>query len=233
MAKVVGGLVLASAIALAGCGQHGAPGSTASNSSTPRIAAATTPDAGWETFGYNAQHTGVGPSDTAITPANVGQLALRKVSINGIADSAAIELPGGQIVVTTSYGKTIAIDPGTGARLWEFVPRGVDSTPGDAQVTTATPVADPDGRYIYAASPNGVIHKLSVANGHQVWSRSITYDPRHEKLASALTISGRFVVAVTGGYLGDVPPYDGHVVTIYRSNGHIAHVWNTECSNRH
>ena len=41
------------------------------------------------------------------------------------------------------------------------------------------------------------------------------------------------MVAVTGGYIGDVPPYDGHVVTIDRATGRIAHVWNTECSGRH
>jgi outer membrane protein assembly factor BamB len=100
-------------------------------------------------------------------------------------------------------------------------------------VTTASPVIDPDRRAVYAASPDGVIHKLAIANGHQIWARSITFDPRHEKIASALTLSGPFVVAVTGGYIGDIPPYDGHVVTIDRAGGRIAHVWNSECSNRH
>ena len=94
-------------------------------------------------------------------------------------------------------------------------------------------MVDPDRQFVYAASPNGVIHKLSVATGHQVWSRPVTFDPRHEKIASALNISGPYVVVVTGGYIGDIPPYDGHVVTINRSNGRIAHVWNSECSNRH
>jgi hypothetical protein len=78
-----------------------------------------------------------------------------------------------------------------------------------------------------------VIHKLSLATGRQLWSRRVTFDPRYEKLASALNLSGRYVVVVTGGYVGDIPPYDGHVVTIDRSTGRIAHVWNSECSNRH
>jgi hypothetical protein len=38
---------------------------------------------------------------------------------------------------------------------------------------------------------------------------------------------------VTGGYIGDAPPYDGHVAMISRSTGRLVHVWNTECSNRH
>ena len=199
------------------------------------------PSGDWPTFDYDSARTGAGPSDTGITAANVGALELRTVHIDGVADSSAIELHAVMvngrrhdlIAVTTSYGKTIAIDPGTGAKLWEFVAPHVDSTPGNPQVTTASPVADPDRRYLYAASPNGVIHKLSIATGHQVWSQRVTFDPRHEKIASALNISGPYVVVVTGGYIGDIPPYDGHVMTIDRSNGRIAHVWNSECSNRH
>ena len=195
----------------------------------------------WLEFDYNAQRSGVGPFDTGITARNVTSLRLRRVDIDGTADSSAIELHaiavGGVqrdvIVVTTSYGKTIALDAGTGARLWEYVPSDVKAYEGTAQVTTATPIADPDRRYVYAASPDGVIHKLALATGVQVWARKITFDPVHEKIASALNISGNWVVAVTGGYIGDIPPYDGHVVTIDRTSGRIVHVWNTQCSDRH
>ena len=225
------------AVAVA-CGGHAAAGAlnTTASSAHARVAAGD-----WLTFDYDSQRNGVGPSNTGITASNLGQLTLRTVQINGIADSSAVERSdvdvGGRvrdlIAVTTSYGKTIAIDPATGARLWEFVPRGVNASPGNPQVTTSTPVIDPDRQYLYSASPDGVIHKLSVATGHQVWSRRVMFDPVHEKIASALNISGPYLVVVTGGYDGDIPPYDGHVVTIYRSSGRIAHVWNTECSNRH
>jgi hypothetical protein len=40
------------------------------------------------------------------------------------------------------------------------------------------------------------------------------------------------VIAVTGGYIGDAPPYQGHLVMIDRSSGRIARVFNTLCSNR-
>jgi outer membrane protein assembly factor BamB len=237
------------ALVVAGCGQQATSTSTATGSSTPAGAGSTAPAAtiarvparDWPQFGDNPQATGVGPAVTGITAANVRRLTLRAVPIDGVADSAAIELHGVRVgrgrhdlvAVTTTYGRTIAIDPGSGRRLWEFAPSGVNSSPGNPQVTTASPVADPDRRFIYSASPNGVIHKLSVATGRQVWSRSVTFDPVHEKIASALNISGGWVVVVTGGYYGDAPPYDGHVVLLDRSTGRIAHVWNTECSNRH
>ena len=212
---------------------------TAGDPAAPSAAAAGASD--WLQFGDDAQSSGAGPADSGITAGNARRLHLRQVTIDGIADSAAIALGGVEvggarhdvIVVTTSYGKTIAIDPSTGRRLWEFRPAGVNSSPGNPQVTTASPAADPDRQSVYSASPDGVIHKLSLATGHQVWSRRITFDPRHEKIASSLHVSGTSVVAVTGGYIGDIPPYDGHVVTIDRTSGRIAHVWNTECSNRH
>ena len=257
------GLIAGLALAAAACGGHAVTGSgattlsstaattlagPASGTTSPGATSAASPaattsaaPADWLQFGDSAQSTGVGPADTGITAAGARRLRLRQVRIDGVADSAAIALGGitvdgarhDVIVVTTSYGKAIAIDPGTGHRLWEFRPSSVDSSPGNPQVTTASPAADPERQFVYSASPDGVIHKLALATGHQVWSRRITFDPGHEKIASSLHVSGSWVVAVTGGYLGDVPPYDGHVVTIDRRTGRIVHVWNSECSSRH
>jgi outer membrane protein assembly factor BamB len=244
------GALAGAALAIVACGGHAAATPTvgsgatgAAGSANPASTAATRPGppADWASFDDNPGRSGAGPSDTGIAAGNLGSLRLRAVTIDGIADSAAIELHAvtvhgarhDLVAVTTSYGKTIALDAGTGHKLWEFDPAGVNGTPGNPQVTTAGPVADPNRRYLYSASPNGVIHKLSLATGRQLWSRAITFDPGHEKIASALNISGRWVVAVTGGYFGDAPPYDGHVVTIDRSSGRIGHVWNSECSDRH
>jgi len=40
------------------------------------------------------------------------------------------------------------------------------------------------------------------------------------------------VAAATGGYYGDAPPYQGHVVMIARSSGRLLRVFNTLCANR-
>jgi hypothetical protein len=246
----------ASAAALMACGAHAAGASTsAARAATAAAGASTTAAAtsaptattaafrsgDWPTFDFTAARTGVGPADTGITAANAGRLSLRRVKLDGTVDSSAIELHALRvhgrardvIFVTTTYGKTIAIDAATGGKLWEFVPRSIGRYQGSAQITTSSPVADPNRGFIYAASADGVIHKLAAASGRQVWARRVTFDPRHEKLASALNLSGRWVIVVTGGYNGDIPPYDGHVVTIDRTSGRIGHVWNTECANRH
>jgi outer membrane protein assembly factor BamB len=199
------------------------------------------PAGDWTEFGYDPRRSGVGPSDTGINAGNVGALQTRVVRIDGVADSSAVELAGVSaggrtrdlIVVTTTYGKTIAIDPGTGERVWEYVPSDIGSYEGSSQITTASPVLDPNRQFVYAASPDGFIHKLEIKSGRQAWATRVTFDASREKIPAALNVSGGALVATTGGYYGDAPSYQGHVLVISRASGRILHVWNSLCSNRH
>ena len=135
--------------------------------------------------------------------------------------------------VTTTYGITLAIDAANGKILWRWTPPAYSHLAGSAQITTATPVADPSRKWIYAASSDGRIQKLTVAYGHVVWRRSITREPSTEKIAGSLNFANGHVIATTGGYIGDAPPYQGHVVVIAPGNGRLLHIWNSLCSNRH
>ena len=213
-------------------------GTGCASASQPGGTTAAVPSGDWLRFNYDAQRSGVGPSDTGISARNVGQLQTRVVHLDGAVDSSAVELHGIRVngrsrdvaIVTTTSGHTIAIDPGTGARLWEF-------SGGGSTITTASPIADPNRRYVYATSPDGRIHKLALSSGREIrsgkWPVRATFDASREMLAGSLNISGRYLISVTGGYFGDAPPYQGHVLTIDRASGHIAHVWNSLCSNRH
>ena len=244
------GAIAGCAAILAGCGGTGPAVVGPGPDSSSEYASATTarvniPEADWLRFDYDAQRSGVGPAATGITAGNVRRLKLRTVRLPGTADSSAIELAGvtvrgrkrDVIAVTTTYGRTLALDPGSGKRLWEFTPADIHSYLGSSQFTTATPIADPDRQFIYAASPDGRIHKLALATGREIraggWPVRVTFDATHEKIASALNISGDSLVVTTGGYIGDIPPYQGHVVTISLSTGRITAVWNSLCSDRH
>jgi outer membrane protein assembly factor BamB len=195
----------------------------------------------WPTFGFDAARSSSGPAVTGITAANVKSLHRRQFRLDGTVDAAPIYLNGVSVrgkahdvfVVTTTYGKTEALDATSGKVLWEFTPPGFSGWAGSAQVTNTTPVADPSRKFVYAASPDGRIHKLSLSTGAQVWSTLITKDATHEKMTSALNFSKGLVIATTGGYIGDAPPYQGHVVTLYAASGKIDHVWNSLCSARH
>jgi len=197
----------------------------------------------WTRFGYDAARHNAGPAKTGITSANVGKLRRQRVTLDGTVDASPIYLRGVKIhgasrdafFVTTSYGRTIAVDAASGSILWRFTPSSYFSLAGTYRITNSTPVTDSNRKFIYAASPDGRVHKLSVASGAEArgWPVRVTLLPQREKLGTSLNYARGLVLIGTGGYVGDQPPYQGHVVAINASTGRIAHVWNSLCSNVH
>ena len=194
----------------------------------------------WTQFGWDLANSNASTSPTGITAQNVASLSRRQVHLDGTVDSSAIYLHGVTVngskhdvfFMTTTYGKTIAVDANQGAVLWEYTPPDYESWAGSRQITNSTPVADPDRQYIYSAAPDGSIRKLAVSDGHVLWTTAITLLPVREKIASPLKVFRGHIIAVTGGYIGDQPPYQGHVAILDAQTGKLLHVWNTLCSNR-
>jgi hypothetical protein len=195
----------------------------------------------WPMFGFTAARTNAGPAVTGITASSVGKLRRRQVTLPGTVDSSAIYLHDVNVkgarhdvfFATTTYGITVAVDAAAGRVLWRSTPPSYGGLAGSNQITNMTPVADPGRAAIYAGAPDGKIRKLSVATGAVLWTTSITRDPTHEKLTASLNFSHGLVLAATGGYIGDAPPYQGHVVSLDPANGRIVGVWNSLCSDRH
>jgi outer membrane protein assembly factor BamB len=194
----------------------------------------------WPQFGFDVASSSSFPFPTGISAANAASLTRKQVRLNGTVDASAIYLHDVNIAggihdaffVTTTYGKTIAVDADAATVLWEYTPSAYGSWAGSAQVTNSTPVADPDRAHIYATAPDGVVRKLAVADGHEVWATPITLLPGREKMASPLKWFGGRIIAVTGGYIGDGDPYQGHVVVLNAQSGALLHVWNSLCSDR-
>jgi outer membrane protein assembly factor BamB len=248
-ARVLVSASLASSL-IGGCGDSAPRSDSATPSPTPSAtadataspaAAAKTPSSAndWTRFGYDAAKTSRAPR--GIAAAKVAGLRERRIALPGTVDSSPIYLAGMRvagkrrnvIVMTTTYGRTLALDAVSGKPLWRFTPSSYGSVAGSPQITTATPLSD--RRFVYAASPDGRIHKLSLASGREAggaWPVSVTKDATHEKIASSLNLSGGHLLVVTGGYIGDAPPYQGKVVAIDASSGRITSVWNSLCSNR-
>src|SRR5689334_2903827 len=235
------GLLGLLAAGLAACqgGGASAPPSGTRPAPPPRPA----PPGDWPQFGVDAARGNAQPTATGIRPAALAGIRPRVVTLPGTVDSSPIYLHGVDVAgrrrnaffMTTTYGRTLAVSP-AGRILWTYTPPGYAALAGTAQITTATPAADPGRRFLYAASPDGRIHRLSVADGREVtaggWPVSVTRLPRREKIAAALTVSGRRLYVATGGYVGDAPPYQGHVVAIELPSGTVAGVFNTLCSDR-
>jgi len=215
--------------------------SDSASSTTPRVGVqrrAGTHD--WTRFGWDAGRSNASPDSTGITVANISAMRRQQIALDGTVDASPIYLHGVRVngadrdvfFVTTTYGKTLAIDANDGSVFWRYTPPGYDSWAGSRRITTATPVADPSRTHIYAASPDGRIQKLSVADGRPAWSTAITLLPEREKIASSLNYFRGRVVATTGGYIGDAPPYQGHVAVLDAASGRLLHVWNSICSDR-
>lgn len=201
--------------------------------------AQTAQTADWPQFGWNAASSGASGAVSGIHSRNLGSLVRHQIQIDGTVDASPIYLQGVTVngsphdvfFVTTTYGKTIAIDAQSDAILWEFTPSQYSSWAGTAQITNSTPAADPDRQHIYAAAPDGMIRKLAISNGEAVWTTAITMLPNFEKIASPVKVFNGNVYAVTGGYVGDAPPYQGHVAILDAQSGNLLHVWNSLCSN--
>jgi hypothetical protein len=194
----------------------------------------------WPMFGWEPSKSNASTDATGITAANITTMRRQQVTLEGTVDASPIYLHGVRVTgadrdvffVTTTYGKTIAIDANDGSVLWTYTPPGYNGGVSSRKITTATPVADPSRGFIYAASPDGHIQKLSVADGRAVWNTAITRLAEREKIASSLNYFHGKVVATTGGYIGDAPPYQGHVAILDAATGRLLHVWNSLCSDR-
>lgn len=246
-------LALLCSLSLAACGGPGAntaahrtgggTDSTTAGAGVPvtHVATRVAAPQDWTRFGWDVGRSSAMTAQTGITAANVASLRRQQVSLDGTVDASPIYLHGVRVnggmhdvfFVTTSYGKTLAIDADNGAVLWRYTPQGYDGWVRSRQITTATPVADPGREFIYAASPDGHIQKLAVADGRLAWSTPITRLPRREKIASSLNFFRGNVIAATGGYIGDAAPYQGHVAILDGATGRLLHVWNSLCSDRH
>ena len=187
----------------------------------------------WPEFGLSPQRTDASNATTGITTANVGHLRRMQIALPGTVDSSPIYLHGitvagavrDVVIATTTYGKTLAIDASSGAILWTFTPPGYSHWAGSTQITTASPLADPDRLFIYAASPDGLIHKLALADGSEdsggAWpSRSRATPPREDRRRAEhqRTRRRRDHWRATAA----IPPPTGHVVLIDRASSAVA-----------
>jgi len=206
----------------------------------------------WPTFGGSNTRTNANMAPTKITAANVGTMLRQQVKISAPIDAGLIYLSGVKVngaahdvfFGTTNVGRTVAIDANVGEVLWEYAAPGFDEAAAATgvptgsrglivkQITNSTPVADANRQYIYAASADGKVTKISIADGKAVWSTAVTRMPILEKLDSPLSFVQGNVLVPTAGYVGDTPPYQGHVAVLDAKTGAIRKVWNSLCSDR-
>ncbi len=243
-------IIAAATAALWGCGADAPDRSSATTVATAAAGgarsgahASSEPVRDWPMFGRLSSRTS-STGAIGITAGEAPGLRRMTVALPGTVDSAPIFLHGVMaggatrdlFLMTTTYGRALAVDARSGSIVWTFTPAGYGRWAGSYQIMNATPVASADRRFLFSGSPDGRVHKLAIAGGreqHGRWPVSITRLPEREKLTPSFGLIGGRVVVGTGGYVGDAPPYQGHIVTIAPGSGRILGVTNSLCADRH
>lgn len=189
----------------------------------------------WPLFNFDSARSGFNSAEHMLTVGNVHRLRARwQIALGATADSTPILLDRVRVgraympmlYQTRTDGMTLGIEATSGKILWKFATHG-------STVTQSTPAADPSGRAIYVPGIDGKVHKLSAATGREEhapgFPARITLLPLTEKDASPLNLANGYLYAVTSGYYGDAPPYDGHVVAVNLATGK-ATVFNSLCA---
>jgi outer membrane protein assembly factor BamB len=167
-------LVVAAELHLVSCG-----GGSSSMSRTPtRPAPGTTPNNSVTTYHNDNARTGLNPSETTLTPANVNPSSFGKlfvIPVDGKVDAQPLYLPNLSIpnqgvhnvlYVATEHGTVYGLDADTGAQLWKVSSLASGETTGDdggcGQVSpeigvSATPVIDPK------AGSHGTIYVVGMS----------------------------------------------------------------------
>src|SRR5215475_10097963 len=107
----------------------------------------------WLQFGFDAQHSGINPSETFITRSNLYELhPLYHVTLPSGSDGspiflAGVSTPSGRkdlVFLTTKDGRLLALNAANGATVWS---RQAATTPN---YTTTTPAVDPSRQFVYS-----------------------------------------------------------------------------------
>lgn len=197
-----------------------------------------TPAGDWPRFGFDPARSGVNLSETTLTASNVAGLhRLWQVHLPNTADSSpallqGVRLPDGStravLYLTTLDGHILALDAATGALLWSQQPSG-------PKITNSSPVVDPTTATVYAYGLDGALHGYAAATGQERtgkgWPAPVTRMTQSEKESSSLNLAQGHVYVATSGYIGDAPPYQGHVVAVATGDG-SEHVFNSLCAGK-
>ena len=193
----------------------------------------------WATYGFDLQRTGHNPSELVLGPGNVGQLVpLWSTDVGAVIAASpvlasGVALPGITIdvlYVGTEHGDLCALDAATGNVVWQ---RNLGSQittcndmPDDVFGISGTPVIDRATAALFVVGGDGQLYALDLATGatRASWPLTITSDPAHEHVYSALTLAGDTLYVETAGYC-DTPPYYGRVVEIDTAAPEAVAIW--------
>lgn len=142
-------------------------------------------------------------------------------------DGAPLDL----LYAATEHGDLYALDAATGRVVWQRnLGSQVTMTCGDIPDTvygiTDTPFIDRTSQSLFVVGGDGRLYALDLATGttRAGWPVTITSDPTHEHVWSALTFAAGALYVETASYC-DFTPYYGRVVKIDPPTHSVVETW--------
>src|SRR6266542_3347905 len=160
----------------------------------------------WTHFRFDPAHHGVNPDETILSPANVGNLAVKwRTNIGGGCFASASVVDGKLYTADTgsANGKLHALDAATGQELWTFPS---DALPGD-HAWTSPPVAN-GVVYFGVNRPIPVVYAVNATTGQEIWHHT---GPVANIVSSPALESDRIYVAFTDGTIRALDATNGQV----------------------
>jgi len=193
----------------------------------------------WATYGFDLERTSHNPREVTLGRDNVGRLGqIWATDVGGVVaaspvlasdvsvDGTALDL----LYIATAHGDLYALDAATGRVVWQ---RNLGSQvttcadmPGAVFGITDTPFVDRTTQSLFVVGGDGGLYALDLATGatRAGWPLTITSDPAHEHVWSAITLAGGALYVETASYC-DFTPYYGRVVKIALPTPSVVETW--------
>jgi polyvinyl alcohol dehydrogenase (cytochrome) len=164
------------------------------------------PATNWPTWQKDLIGSRYAAGETAITPGNVSQLAVKWAftfpRIPGVFPGSQPAVVDGTLYVGSTDAKFYALDAGTGAVRWSF-----DLTQVAGPWTTASPDPVRDGPAVangtvYFGDSRGYLYAVNQATGALEWATLLDSNPDIEVTGSPIVFGGRVYVGVSNKEAG-------------------------------
>src|SRR2546422_632139 len=215
------------------------PPSTTSTTTTTTTSTTLAAKTDWAMYGFGLERTSRNPREVTLSADNVGRLgqiwstdvgavvAASPVLASDVGvDGTTLDL----LYIATAHGDLYALDAATGRVVWQ---RNLGSQltacadmPDGVFGITDTPFVDRTTQSLFVVGGDGSLYALDLATGttRAGWPVTITSDPAHEHVWSAVTLAGGALYVETGSYC-DFPPYYGRVVKIDPTTPSVYETW--------
>ena len=193
----------------------------------------------WSTYGFDLQRTAYNPSEAALGPANVARLAqIWSTDVGAVvaaspvlaSDVAVAGAARDLLYVGTAHGDLYALDTATGDVVWNrnlgSQQTGCADMPDGVFGITDTPAIERATGTLFVAGGDGQLYALDLSAGTTLpgWPVTITSDPAHEHVWSAVTLAGGALYVETASYC-DFTPYYGRVMKIDPAQAAVVDTW--------